>query len=523
MKQFQLFVQTFFVLFTSISTTFAFSEKQLTDMLHELITNERCYASPRMFVACTQGLSRAYGDDTSWVPEPLVSFYKTQVRQEGPLFLVKDFKAIAPTEVKSFLKKSYRDLESVSKVEPRFDFESRRDEFFNNILVNVPDKKTLLIEVLNHYLDPIDRHTAVLSEKITKELRGERQSVVGIGVRVTKGVNSLKVVEVAEEGGAFEAGIKAGDEIIAVEGEPLGDFELESAVAKILGAENSYVKLDVKNSDGLINTFSVQRRKVTFRAASYQSMTARGLKIGVIKLRDFLGQDVCEQVSQKLSKAKETGIDHLVLDLRNNSGGSLQEAVCIGGLFIGQKASVITVPFDSKLPRTKETARSQVAIPGVHMSVLVNASSASASELLAGLIQDAHAGFIVGQRTYGKGSYQSLKGLRSGGAMKQTEGLYYVISGKMRSPQIYGVIPDFAVDETLEKADERLVIREEDYYGIVENPYPKPALERSDEVISLQKCIDETGQAKLQFKKSKDLQQETAIDLAVCMAPGQAK
>ena len=301
----------------------------------------------------------------------------------------------------------------------------------------VKDKK-LLEDSIRGMLAGLDPHSAYLSPEEFKELRiGTTGQFGGLGIEVTMEGGLVKVVAPIDDTPASRAGIKAGDLIIRIDDKPVKGLSLNDAVKLMRGKPGTDIKLTIVREGEpetiemtitreIIRTKSVKSRSLEpgfgyVRISSFQSRTATDLLKAISELQD-----------------KET-LKGLVLDLRNNPGGVLNGAVGVSDAFLDDGLIVYTKGrvADSNM---KYTATPGDALNGKPLVVLVNGGSASASEIVAGALQDHKRAIIMGRKTFGKGSVQTIQELRNGGAVKLTTARYFTPSG--RSIQAQGIEPD---------------------------------------------------------------------------------
>lgn len=359
---------------------------------------------------------------------------------------------------------------------PREDYESL--EVFTNILaivkknyVDEVNTKELITGAINGMLNSMDPHSAYLTPDLYKELQMDTQGKFGgLGIEITIRDGVLTVVSPIEDTPAFKAGIKAGDQILKIEDEFTKDMSIMQAVKKMRGPKGTKINLSIKREGGtdLLN-FTIVRDTVRV-----QSVRSRVLEegYGYIRLAQFqerTDRDL-QKALEKLSSEKG-GIKGLVLDLRNNPGGLLTQAVRVADLFLDSGMIVYT---EGRLEsqRQKYFARKEGSWTEFPIVVLVNGGSASASEIVAGALQDHKRAVILGTKTFGKGSVQTILPLDDNAALRLTTARYYTPKG--RSIQATGIVPDIVIENMSvqeAKAEEkrRLGVREENLPGHLQN------------------------------------------------------
>ena len=291
--------------------------------------------------------------------------------------------------------------------------------------------------------DPYTQYyTADEFKKLMETLDG-RYKGIGVLVQASK-EGFIKVVQVFDDSPAAEAGLKAGDYIIKVEGKEYSADQMEDAVAVMKGEEDTDVKITIRRMEKDGKNFKdidlkVARRDVKVDTIDDASFTIKGKKIGYIHIKSF--DDVTgEDFNASYKKLKDQGIKGLVLDLRNNPGGSLDVCLAIADKFLGKGVIVTTEDKKGKVI-TEESDEANDDIP---MTVLVNENSASASEILSGAFKDRKRAKIVGKKTFGKGIVQKLFPLENGAGAKITISEYHTPSGAKINK--IGVKPDVEVD-----------------------------------------------------------------------------
>lgn len=278
-------------------------------------------------------------------------------------------------------------------------------------------------------------------EKLLENLDGRYK---GIGVTVSASKEGMiKVVQVFENSPAKEAGIKAGDFIKSVEGTDFDATELEEAVALIRGKEGTKVKIEVIRTsedkpEGEEIPMLVERRDVTVDTVYSETLDIDGTKIGYLRLSAF--DDITwDDFKDKYSKLKNEDIEGLVLDLRNNPGGSLDVCLNIADTFLDEGVIVTTEDKNGNVI----TEKSDSNMDDIPMTVLINENSASASEILAGALKDRVRAKIIGTKSFGKGIVQKLFPLENGAGAKITISEYKTPNGEKINK--VGVKPDIEI------------------------------------------------------------------------------
>ena len=365
-----------------------------------------------------------------------------------------------------------RGLEGVSAVNRGDTYEGL--EAFTNVLAIVQknyveevSSQKLIEGAINGMLNALDPHSAYLTPELYKELQVDTEgSFGGLGIEITLRDGVLTVVSPIEDTPAHRAGVKAGDQIIKIEGELTKDMTLVEAVKKMRGPKGSKIVISVRREgvNKLIN-FSLVREVIRVHSVKSRSLEKGYGYIRLSQFQDRTGNDL-EKALADLTR--ENGkLAGLVLDLRNNPGGLLSQAVKVSDTFLDSGLVVYT---EGRLDNQKQK---YFAHPGGYtetpMVVLVNGGSASASEIVAGALQDHGRAVVLGMQTFGKGSVQTILPLESGAALRLTTALYFTPNG--RSIQVTGVTPDIVLDNyaTQVAARSGREVREENLRGHFDN------------------------------------------------------
>jgi len=331
----------------------------------------------------------------------------------------------------------------------------------SNYVEPVQDRK-LLTEAISGMVASLDPHSAYLDRKAFKELRESTMGkFVGLGIEVGMEDGYVKVISPIEDSPAYRAGIKAGDLITRLDATPVKGMTLDEAVKKMRGEPNTKITLTIarKEEDRPI-IITILRQEIRM-----QSVKSKVIEPGYAWLRvtQFQEPTVKDVVTKILAiYAEEPNLKGLVLDLRNDPGGVLPGAIGVSGVFLPKGAVVVTTNGQLATSRvvylarrdeyapnslTDPLARLPDAIKKVPLVVLINSGSASASEIVAGTLQDYKRATIMGTQSFGKGSVQSVIPLPPdrATAVKLTTARYYTPNG--RSIQARGIVPDIMVDE----------------------------------------------------------------------------
>ena len=312
--------------------------------------------------------------------------------------------------------------------------------------VEKPDDSKLIESAINGMLAALDPHSAYLNPKHFRDMQVQtRGEFGGLGIEVTMENGVVKVVSPIEDTPASKAGLQSGDLITALDKEQIQGLTLQEAVEKMRGPVNSPITLTIVRK-GVDDPFDVKvtRDVIHINPVKYNAED----DVGYIRVTTFN-----EQTTANLQKAiddlkKQIGpkLKGYIIDLRNNPGGLLDQAISVSDTFLDQGAIVLTKGRDLEETQ-RSNARAGDLTDGEKLVVLINGGSASASEIVAGALQDHHRATIVGTRSFGKGSVQTIIPLGSNGALRLTTARYYTPSG--RSIQAKGIEPEVVVEEEL--------------------------------------------------------------------------
>lgn len=310
-----------------------------------------------------------------------------------------------------------------------------------NYVEDIPDK-TLLENAIRGMLSGLDPHSTYLDANSFKELRvGTSGEFGGLGIVVGMEDGFVKVISPIDDTPAQKAGIKAGDLIIRLGDTPVKGMGLDEAVKIMRGKPGSTIKLlIVREGEDKPLDISVTRDKIRVQSVRSKSLGDGYGYVRVSQFQERSSKDLRKAISKLKKKGKLKG---LVLDLRNNPGGLLDSAVAISDTFL-TKGDIVSVKGRTKSDRLRHKATPVDMTNGVPMVVLVNGGSASASEIVAGALQDHKRAIIMGEKTFGKGSVQTVVPLGNQTAIKLTTARYYTPSG--RSIQAKGIEPDIVLD-----------------------------------------------------------------------------
>jgi carboxyl-terminal processing protease len=311
----------------------------------------------------------------------------------------------------------------------------------------------LVYAALKGMLNTLDPHSEFMEAEKYKELQNDTQGMFGgLGIVVSMKDNFLTVVSPMDESPGFKAGIMTGDRIIRIEGKSTERMSLTDAVKTLRGDPGSSVKLTVfRPATSETKEFTLTRSAINVDMVKdingkKEFPLNDNNKIGYIRLVQF-GEKTSSELEKAIRTLKDEGMQGLVLDLRWNPGGLLEQAVDVCEKFLPKGQLVVTTEGRNAAQNSKRYANGRGdEIRNLPMVVLVNLGSASASEIVAGCLQDYKRAIILGEKTFGKGSVQSIMPLTDGSALRLTTAKYYTPSHKVIHEQ--GITPDIVVPMT---------------------------------------------------------------------------
>ena len=310
-----------------------------------------------------------------------------------------------------------------------------------NYVEEVSDKK-LIEAAINGMLTSLDPHSSYLDAESFNYMNEQTKGKFGgLGIEVTMDNGLVKVVSPIDDTPAAKAGIKAGDYITHINGETVVGMSLNDAVSKMRGKIGEKVKLSIRRVNSKPIELTIKRQEIKIQSVKSE---IKDDSIAYIRISSFT-EDVDDTVSKAITDAKKKLKNKLlgiVIDVRNNPGGLLDQAVDVSDLFL-EKGEIVSTRSRNESDTVKFMANEGDVAKGLPIVVMINEGSASASEILAGALQDHHRAIILGEKSFGKGSVQTVIPLRDYGAMRLTTARYYTPSG--RSIQAQGIEPDIEV------------------------------------------------------------------------------
>jgi len=330
----------------------------------------------------------------------------------------------------------------------------------------------------------------------------------------------MLITQAMDGGPAAKAGVRAYDEVTHVDGVDISQMTLEKAIELVKGKEHTVVVLTIKRQDEVLE-IEIARGKIVIENVQSKMIGFDELKLGYVKLGSFMKPFGCEQVSTAVQDLTQSGAKGIVFDLRNNGGGYLSQSVCISDIFLETDKTVLTTRSVDGVQILSNHTTKKERQSDVPLVVLMNASSASASEIVAGALQDYQRAFLVGERSFGKGSVQKIRSIAPKLLMKETIARFYLPSG--RTNQVVGVLPDFeAFSKPNPNEDEKFSVREEDLYGALLQKSDPWNQQRQEDISFVEYCLGEKGSADSRYQQGKklfqvvDYQQMVAEDVLRC-------
>ena len=343
----------------------------------------------------------------------------------------------------------------------------RFGEAFEQVRANYVEEvgdEELIEAAINGMLASLDPHSNFLDLSNFSEMQVDtRGEFGGLGIEVTMENGFVRVVSPIDETPAAEAGIEAGDFITQIDGKPVQGLNLNEAVDMMRGPVDTDITLTIAREE--VEPFDVVLTRAVITIESVRSRVERN--IGYVRITRFTEQTQpgLERALESIREEAGDELEGLVLDLRNNPGGLLEQAISVSDTFLEQ-GEIVSTRGRRDSDTTRFNARSGDLAEGLPLIVLINGGSASASEIVAGALQDHRRAIVVGTASFGKGSVQTIIELPGNVAMKLTTARYYTPSG--RSIQAVGIVPDIVVEQAVLETLEERGIRESDLRGALD-------------------------------------------------------
>ena len=441
-----------------------------SSQLEDLIDDATCASSERYFLACANAVIT------------VANRYNLQVSLDGKLQPAKSLSSLNLTEKKQlqawseFFRGSTTAASKISFLKIWKNLKSQKVS---------SDQRAMMVSLgLNGFISVFrDPHTYLMPIAMFREVVSQTDNQSSsLGIILGRAEKSYFIRKVYPGAPSEKVGLKKGDLVLEVNGQSISNL-LPGKVGELLrGDVGQKIKLIVER-DGQKKEVVVYREQKTLPTVSYKVLD--GLKpVGLLTINKFAKQS-CQKTKEALINLKHEGIRGLMLDLRDNPGGQMEEAACVASLFVGSQLKIYDVRYLDPAREVESTYGSEEKLYDGPLAILINSGSASASEIVAGSLQDLSRAILVGEKSFGKGSFQEgeVWGENKKIAIFETKGFYYLPSG--RSPQMKGLEPDVKVNFR-----DSLQAREMDQYM---NPLRAP--ERLVKVvrtakISMQDCLD---------------------------------
>ena len=417
----------------------------------------------------------------------------------------------------------YEELKKLAMV-----FEVARENF-----VEEADEKKMLEAAMNGMLGALDPHSSYLSADDFKDFNDKSHGEFGgLGIQITSDRGAVRVISPIDDTPAEKAGIKAGDYITHIDGEQVFDLTLNQAVKKMKGRPGTKVKLTVVSDDGEPKDLTLKRAVIKVKSVKFDDKVLADAdpedkdtpKIGYIRISDF-GATTARDLKDAIKQLKKKDVVGYVLDVRNNPGGYLTAAIDVSDAFL-DGGEIVSTRGKSETDVDRVYATKGDLTDGKPVVVLINHGSASASEIVAGALQDNGRGLVMGSQSFGKGSVQQQKPLGDGTAIHITIARYYTPSG--RSIQNEGITPDVEVlhskVEVLEKRES--MYSEASFKNSLKNDKSKKKdKKKSDKDTDDADDDEETPYEELsdEEKDARDYQLQRAMGMVVAMGKMQSR
>ena len=320
-------------------------------------------------------------------------------------------------------------------------------EKINREYIDEINQSESMDSAINGLLQSLDPYSSYMSPEILEEMQTETSGEFGgLGIEVSMEAGVVKVISPIDDTPASKAGLKAGDYIVKINDTQVQGKSLSEAVDLMRGPVGSSIELTVRRrGEKKALTFNITREIIEIQSVKSELLEEN---IGYIRLTSF-NENSSDQIEKQIKKLKKNkNLNSFILDLRNNPGGLLNQAIRISDFFL-ENGEIVSTKSRKKSDNRKWFAKKGDITDGKTLLVLINYGSASASEIVAGALKDHKRAIVVGENSYGKGSVQSIIPLKNRGAIRLTVAKYYLPSGKSISE--VGVRPDIEVNEEGDK------------------------------------------------------------------------
>ena len=373
----------------------------------------------------------------------------------------------------------------------------------NSYVDEVSDEQ-LIQSAINGMLVSLDPHSSYMDGKDFRYMSEQTQGKFGgLGLEVTMESGVVKVVSPIDDTPAHKAGLKPGDYIVNIDGQPVVGMTLNDAVDKMRGKVGSKVKLTIRRFNQKPFDVTIKREEIKIQTVKSSIKSEDVAYVRITSFSDNTDKMVEKAVKDAKKKLKGN-LKGIILDIRNNPGGLLDQAVSVSDLFLNQ-GEIVSTRSRNEEDTVKYNAKKGDIADGLPIVIIVNDGSASASEIVAGALQDHKRAVILGEKTFGKGSVQTVIPLGKHGAMRLTTARYYTPSG--RSIQVKGIEPDVAVKPAkVEEIESPFELSEGEYNNALKND--------SEEKVDAKKQAAKKAEKE---ELAKDYQLARALDLVRAM------
>ena len=368
----------------------------------------------------------------------------------------------------------------------------------NSYVEEVSDQQ-LIEAAINGMLTSLDPHSSYMDGKDFKYMSEQTKGKFGgLGIEVTMENGVVKVITPMDDTPAYKAGLKPGDYIVNIDGESVVGMSLNDAVDRMRGKVGSKVKLTIRRFNEKPFDVTIKREEIKIQSVKTDMKGDDVLYIRITSFSEDIDKNITKAVKNAMKKHKD--LKGIVIDIRNNPGGLLDQAVSVSDLFL-DKGEIVSTRSRNEEDTVKYTAKPGDITNGLPIVVIVNDGSASASEIVAGALQDHKRAVILGEKTFGKGSVQTIIPLNNNGAMRLTTARYYTPSG--RSIQVKGIVPDVIVKPSkVEEIESTFELSEGEYQNALKN-------DSEDKKDAQKLAADKAEKEEL----AKDYQLSRALDL----------
>jgi len=347
------------------------------------------------------------------------------------------------------------------------------------------DMDKLIYGAIRGMLNTLDPHSSFLTPEMYKEMQADTHGEFGgLGIEITIKEGELIVVSPIEDTPAYAAGVKSGDQIVKIDGKPTRDIDFMEAVRMLRGSKGEAITIGIhRAAEDKLREFTIIRDIIQVQSVKSKFLQGHFGYVRILQFQDRTGRDLKEHL-QLLRHDNGDQLHGMILDLRNNPGGLLDQAVAVSDLFLGEGLIVYTEgrEAEAQLSFSAQTVGTE---PDYPLIVLINGGSASAAEIVAGALQDHQRAIILGEQSFGKGSVQTVIPLDDHSGLRLTTARYFTPSG--RSIQALGIRPDIVVAQTVIVPQQKTEtpLREQDLANHFQSLAKKPAVPKKGELPGL--------------------------------------